>query len=247
MSTRSPFGLPRGDDNESSDGNEPSDDSKNLDEMTLSIRGAKARPAELDGEIDVQLDTTRGEIILHFRPVEGAINALICVGGAGGGASGPADKVYERLSAELSEENISTVRVEYREAGEFEESVLDTLAAGSFLKGIGAESAILVGHSFGGAVAVRAAGLSDIIRGVIALSSQRFGTAEVDRLHKPLLLIHGSADDVLDKAASEDIFQRASEPKILEILEGEGHGLAENPEVVFRLIKSFVLNYMKAS
>ena len=36
MSTRSPFGLPRGDDNESSGGNEPSDDSKNLDEMTLS-------------------------------------------------------------------------------------------------------------------------------------------------------------------------------------------------------------------
>ena len=85
--------------------------------MTLSIRGAKARPAELDGEIDVQLATTRGEIILHFRPVEGAINALIWVGGAGGGVSCPADKVYERLSAELSEENISTVRVEYREAG----------------------------------------------------------------------------------------------------------------------------------
>ena len=245
MSTKSPFGLPRGDDDESPDGNELSNDLKSLDEMTLSIRGAKAGPAELEGEIDVQLDTTRGDITLHFHPVEGAINALVCIGGAGGGVSGPADKVYERLSTELAEENISTVRVEYREAGEFEESVLDTLAAGSFLKGIGAESVLVVGHSFGGAVAIRAAGLSDIVHGVIALSSQRFGTAEVDSLYKPLLLIHGSADDVLDKAASEDIFQRAAEPKKLEILEGEGHGLSGNPEEVFKLIKSFVLQYMK--
>ena len=47
MSTSSPFGLPRGDGNESSDGNQPVDDSKDLDEMTLSIRGAKARPCLL--------------------------------------------------------------------------------------------------------------------------------------------------------------------------------------------------------
>ena len=36
---------------------------------------------------------------------------------------------------------------------------------------------------------------------VTALSPQRFGTGEVDRLGKPLLLIHGIADRVLPPLA----------------------------------------------
>jgi pimeloyl-ACP methyl ester carboxylesterase len=108
------------------------------------------------------------------------------------------------------------------------------------LKGIGAEKIILVGHSFGGAVVIKAAALADTVVAVGSLSSQRFGTSEIDKLNKPLLLIHGSTDDILDKAASEDIFSRANEPKDIVIIEGAGHGLSENAEDVFVLLKTFI-------
>ncbi|MDG1839819.1 MAG: alpha/beta hydrolase [Dehalococcoidia bacterium] len=227
------FGLPRNDENEDQSTN-------NLEEMTLSIKSAKARPAEIEGEMDVQLDTSRGDVTLHFRPVEGAVSATVFVGGAAGGVKGPADEVYIRLASALEAVAIASIRVEYREAGEFEECVLDTLAACSFLKGIGAEKIILVGHSFGGAVVIKAAALADTVVAVGSLSSQRFGTSDVDALNKPLLLIHGSTDDVLDKAASEDIFSRANEPKEITIIEGAGHSLAEGAEDVFVLLETFI-------
>ena len=227
------FGLPRNDENEDQTSN-------NLEEMTLSIKSAKARPAEIEGEMDVQLDTSRGDVTLHFRPVEGAVSATVFVGGAAGGVKGPADEVYLRLAASLEINAIAAIRVEYREAGEFEECVLDTLAACSFLKGIGAEKIILVGHSFGGAVVIKAAALAEAVVAVGSLSAQRFGTSEVDVLNKPLLLIHGSADDVLDKAASEDIFSRANEPKEIAIIQGAGHGLSEGADDVFGLLETFI-------
>ena len=227
------FGLPRNDENEDQTTN-------NLEEMTLSIKSAKARPAEIEGEMDVQLDTSRGDVTLHFKPVEGAVSATVFVGGAAGGVKGPADEVYIRLASALEALAIASIRVEYRESGEFEECVLDTLAACSFLKGIGAEKIILVGHSFGGAVVIKAAALADTVVAVGSLSSQRFGTSDVDALNKPLLLIHGSTDDVLDKAASEDIFSRANEPKEIAIIEGAGHSLAEGAGDVFVLLETFI-------
>jgi fermentation-respiration switch protein FrsA (DUF1100 family) len=65
----------------------------------------------------------------------------------------------------------------------------------------------------------------------------------VEDLHKPLLLIHGSRDDVLDKAASEDVYERALEPKQIVILEGAGHGLAESASEVFDLLNTFVTEH----
>lgn len=132
------------------------------------------------------------------------------------------------------------MRVAYRDPGEFEECVLDALAACSFLKGIGAEQVVIVGHSFGGAVAVKAGELAPISTAVVGMSSQRFGTQEVAQLGKPLLLIHGSRDDVLDQAASQDIYDRALEPKQLVLLDGAGHGLSEVADEVYDLLKAFI-------
>ena len=118
--------------------------------------------------------------------------------------------------------------------------MLDALAACSFLRGVGAERAVVVGHSFGGAVAIRAGQLAPLATAVAALSPQRFGTAEVDRLGKPLLLIHGAADRVLLPLASEDIHARAREPKRLVILEGGGHSLREVAGEVHALLAGFI-------
>lgn len=209
-------------------------------DLTLSIKGVRTEPGEVAGELKVVLNTTRGEITTHLRPCEGRTGCAIFLGGAGGGVRGPANAIYETITEELVAAGVTSLRVEYREAGEFEECVADALAGVSFLKGIGATEAVVVGHSFGGAVAIKAGELADLVTGVVAMSSQRFGTQTVEQLKKPLLLIHGSNDEILDQAASQDIYERAEEPKRLEILEGAGHGLLEVVDEVHDLLHGFI-------
>lgn len=209
-------------------------------DLELSIKRASAKPGTQPGEMLVELETTRGAIEMFLQPREGKTGCAIFIGGAGGGVDGPANKVYVRLSQSLLERGVTSLRVAYRKPGEFQECVLDALAACSFLKGLGAESAVLIGHSFGGAVAIKAGELGSIVNSVVAMSSQRFGTHDVDKLGRPLLLIHGSKDDVLDRAASDDIHSRAKDPKHLVILEGAGHGLAEAADDVFGILEDFI-------
>lgn len=210
-------------------------------DFVLSIRNVQARPGERPGELELDIETTRGRLAATLHPCEGKTGCAVYLGGAGeGGSDGPADAVYLRLSRELVARGVTSLRLGYREPGEFTECVLDALAACSFLKGIGAERAVLVGHSFGGAVAIKAGELAPLASAVAALSPQRHGTQEVERLGKPLLLIHGSADRVLPPEASEDIHRRARDPKRLEILEGGGHGLREVASEVHALLSAFV-------
>jgi pimeloyl-ACP methyl ester carboxylesterase len=50
---------------------------------------------------------------------------------------------------------------------------------------------------------------------------------EVSGLDRPLLLIHGTADDVVLPVDSDDAFEAAREPKRLLRIEGEGHSFSE--------------------
>ena len=221
------------------------------DDLELSIQGVAARERD-DGTVDVSLNTSRGELAGILHPCEGESAAAVFIGGALGGFDGPARGLYPRLAATLAapEEprGLTSLRLHYRRPGEFQECVLDVLGGLSFLKGIGARRVAIVGHSFGAAVAIKAGELSEQVTGVAALSSQLHGTHSVERLApKSLLLAHGTADGILDCAASRDIYDRALEPKRLVLYEGADHTLASCAGELFELLRGWLLELVGES
>jgi alpha-beta hydrolase superfamily lysophospholipase len=208
--------------------------------VTLRITGVEPGD-EIAGARKITIATTRGAIplVLHSAAEKG--RAVLCVSGAMGGFDGPS-MLYPRLGLEMPKRGLTIARLDYRAPNEFGECLVDAMAALTFLGGIGNERIALIGHSFGGAVAINAGTLSPIVTTVIALSSQLAGAHVAGELApKPLLLIHGGADTILSHESSQALYDRAGEPKTIRILPGGGHGLAEASDEVFAMVSEWVL------
>jgi len=196
------------------------------DDLSLRIVGIEPGPETVNAQY-MTIHTTRGPIpmILHAAAEPG--RAALCVSGAIGGFDGPAN-LYVRLGETMPARGIGVARINYRHPNDFAECVLDTLAGLSFLKGYRYPRAAIIGHSFGGAVAINAGTLGPTATSVIAISSQLGGAHVVaDLTPKPLLLIHGTADTILSHQSSDMLFERAGEPKTLKLFAGAGHSLKE--------------------
>lgn len=226
-------------------------------ELELKILQAGVAP-QSDGSYDLLLRTSRGDITGDLLVCEGQTGAVIFCPGRLGSPDGPAGGLYTRLRTALAETGVSTLRPRYRWSGSspyegddrldrrflegmFDECVLDVMAAVSFLKGIGAERVVLVGHSWGGGVAIRVAELSPIVCAVAGLASHEHGTENVALIApRPLLLVHGMDDQEIYATASEEIYQRAAEPKRLVLFAGAGHGLAQCKDELFELLREWI-------
>ncbi|WP_324676609.1 alpha/beta hydrolase [Hymenobacter sp. GOD-10R] len=183
----------------------------------------------VDGVEELTFHTNVGRMPARLHPAPAGAPAVVWVGGAGGGLDGPAWGMYPRLAGQLAARHIASLRLHYRLPNHLEDCVVDTLLAVQHLvqqRGYGAVA--LVGHSFGGAVVISAGALSHDVKAVVAMSSQTYGTDLAPQVSpRPLLLLHGTTDEILPATCSENIYDRAQQPKELILYPNCRHGLDE--------------------
>jgi alpha/beta superfamily hydrolase len=190
----------------------------------------------------ITIGTGEGDIECIFHDANSK-RGVIWLCGALGGFDGPSFGIFKILSERMVADGISSLRLHYRFPGEFDECVQDVLIGIKFLNENGIDRIALVGHSFGGAVAVEVGTLSKLVKAVIGLSSQTAGAHNVARLFpRPLLLIHGKRDRNLSYECSELIYKWAKEPKELKILKNNGHFLREAHADLLIWIRDWLLD-----
>lgn len=212
-------------------------------EMRLEKMKTSSIQVENGGYIPVTLTTSRGTVECRYYGAEGSKAGAIWVGGAGGGWDTPGQAgLYPRLCEKLLSDGISSLRVKYRYPNQLEECVMDVLAGLTILESQGIEKAAVGGHSFGGAVVIQAGAASEMVKTVVALSTQTNGVGPASTLGPrcSLLLIHGKNDRVLPHRCSEYVYSIAQEPKKLLLYDKTDHGLDEAADEIFGVVREWV-------
>lgn len=195
--------------------------------VKLELLEIEQEPEE-NGVEKVRLRTNAGTIPGRYHGTQNGDAAVLWVFGSRGGLEGPAGGLYARLSEQLVPSNIASLRLDYRQPGRLIDCVLDVLLGIGFLRSRGHRHVTLVGHAFGGAVVINAGVSSPSVVAVAALSTQMLGADDIAELSpRPVLLMHGTSDEVRSEIGSRELYERAAEPKELLLYEGCGHNLDE--------------------
>lgn len=198
-------------------------------------------PHEGDAGDGIVLRTTRGDIAAIQHAAADSSRAIVWVCGARGGFGGPAGGLYAELAQEMAGNGITSLRLDYRQPNILQECALDLLAGVNYLRAVGYGPPVVVGHSFGGAVVIAAASISDYIAGVVSLSPQTYGAQGAGLLSPtPLLVAHGKADTRLPFSCAVAIYDWAKEPKRLELYEGAEHRLDECRAELADLLREWI-------
>jgi pimeloyl-ACP methyl ester carboxylesterase len=178
----------------------------------------------------LEVFTLRGLLTVIWHGDPDAAGAVVLGGGAMGGLLGPADGFYHWLGEELAGpgSGIGVLRVGWRRPNDLDLCTLDMLAAADLAARAGAQRFVTGGHSFGGAIAVRAAmAMSDWTRGVVTFATQSAGCEQAGALAAPLRAYHGDRDELLPVMASEAVCHLSGGPAEVVVCEGAGHLLTE--------------------
>ena len=171
--------------------------------------------------------------VLWHEPEQAGDAALVLCGGAMGGLLGPGDALYQRLGERWAPAGARVLRVSYRRPNDLDACVVDVAAAVEMAVDAGASQVVLMGHSFGGAVVVRAAvALGELVAGVVTFATQSAGCEVAGALAgRPLLLFHGDRDEILPLQASEVVRAIAGSGELV-VVPGDGHLLAASDAVM---------------
>lgn len=181
----------------------------------------------------LEVFTLRGLLTVIWHGEVDAPGVVVLGGGAMGGLLGPADGFYHWLGEELggAGSGIGVVRVGWRQPNDLDLCTLDMLAAADLTARAGAFRFVTGGHSFGGAIAVRAgAVMGDWTCGVVTFATQSAGCEGAAELAAPLRAYHGDRDELLPVMASQVVCQLAGGDAEVVVCEGAGHLLTEAGE-----------------
>jgi predicted alpha/beta hydrolase family esterase len=194
----------------------------------------------------VEMYTMRGLLTLLWHEpaddVEVVPAALVLCGGAMGGLLGPADGLYHRLGVEWAARGVPVLRVSYRRPNDLDACCIDVAAAVQLaIGGAGADRVVVMGHSFGGAVAVRVGvGLDAMVAGVVTFATQSAGCEVAGGLApRPLLLFHGTRDEILPFESSEMVRMIAGTGEVV-ALPGDGHLLAKSGDAMWDKLEEWL-------
>lgn len=198
----------------------------------------------------LEVFTMRGLLTILWHGAPDAQAAVVLGGGAMGGLLGPGDALYQWLGDTLAtpDSGIGVLRVGWRRPNDLDLCTLDLLAACDLAARAGATAFVTGGHSFGGAIAVRAgAAMSTWTAGVITFATQSAGCEEAGQLTAPLLAFHGDRDELLPLMASEVVCHLAGGPTELVVCEGAGHLLSEADELLRERVPAWIHERLEAS
>ncbi len=189
--------------------------------------------------------TSRGLLtVFRHRPAPGvatARTAIVACGGAMGGVLGPGHGLYQRLGERWADRGVEFVRVGYREPNNLDLCAHDLACGVELARDAGAERVVVMGHSFGGAVAIRTAVIMPVsVVGVVTFATQSAGCEVAGALAgRPLLLFHGDRDELLPPEASQIVAAIAGHGEV-EILPGDGHLLAKSDDIIVERLDTWL-------
>lgn len=198
---------------------------------------AVAEVAVTDSLRHREVYTSRGLLsVLWHEPAEPVVKqpaALVLCGGAMGGLLGPGHGLYQQLGERWAARGVRVLRVSYREPNNLDLCAHDLACGVEWARDAGAERVVVMGHSFGGAVAIRAAVvMTGSVAGVVTFATQSAGCEVAGALNgRPLLLFHGERDEILPPESSLMVQSIAGYGDV-ELLPGDGHLLAKSDDVL---------------
>ncbi len=201
--------------------------------------------------VELQIPSAAGEIAARWHPPAPTTHdttqaAVLCVGGFDGGFDGPAEGIYADLAVSAPQRGIGVLRLDFRiktSPGPIDDGTADALAGIDWLRSQGVDRVALIGHSYGGAIVIRAAARSADVVAVCALSTQTAGIEPLDvqsLAPRPLLLVHGAADWRLPPRLSEWVYSIAGAGRELQILKGATHSLRQQRDALWELLNDWL-------
>lgn len=179
--------------------------------------------------------TTRGLLsVLWHEPVDTPEPAaIVACGGAMGGMLGPGHALYHRWGERWAARGVRLLRVGYREPNNLDLCAHDLACGVELARDAGARQVVAMGHSFGGAVAIRTAVvMPSSVVGVVTFATQSAGCEVAGALGgRPLLLFHGERDELLPPESSRIVQAIAGAGEVV-VLPGDGHLLGRSDDAL---------------
>lgn len=204
----------------------------NTQPVSISLRGMSKLPA-VGPFRPLVLDTTGGPMETRLFEAPNAKAAILWLGEAQGEFPSPADGMFDRLAERYQSFGVASLRLQYRNPGDFGGVGLDALVGAFVLQQLQFERVVVVGHGIAATGAVQAGITFPFVVGVALLAPRGLDAQRAAGLSPtPLLVLHGTEDKVVPTQKSRELMDQAQEPKRIYYYQRTGHEFTESVEAV---------------